>query len=123
MIGSGWGEMNIGVAVGILVGNGVRVGFVCSVGVTGVAVRKAWGVRALGLGILVGFGSGVCDGIGVAVEILALGSCVAVAGWELGVTPAVGSPSTMGVAQPITTASKASMPTMCRDFGKLIHTR
>ena len=123
MIGSGWAGMYIGVAVGILVGNGVRVGFVCSVRATGFAVRKAWGVRALELGILVGFGSGVRDRIGVAVEIFALGTCVAVAGWELGVTPAAGSPSTTGVVQPITTASKASMPTMCRDFGKLIRTR
>jgi len=115
--------MNIGVAVGILVGNGVRVGVGRSVGTTGVAVRKAWGVRTLGLGMPVGFGSGVRDGIGVAVEIFVLGSCVAVTGWELGVTHSVGSASTTGVVQPITTASKASMPTMCRDFANLIRKR
>ena len=123
MIGSGWGEMNIGVAVGILVGNGVRIGVGRSVGVTGVAVLKAWGVRAMGLGMSVGFGSGVRNGIGVAVEIFASGSCVAVTGWELGVTHSFGSASTTGVVQPITIASKASMPTMCRDFGKLIRKR
>ena len=80
MIGSGWADINIGVSVGILVETSVRVGFGCSFITTDFAVGKAWVVRALGLGVLVGFISGVRDGIGVDVEIFALGSCVAVVG-------------------------------------------